>query len=173
MKGLSEMAVDLVWMASISLASLVKAITGQTIVNVFTVLGVLVSLYKSVYVPWKEAKPDIEFFTTPHYIGNKTAVNSMLIRNKGDGAATNLGIYFELKRPYTIKEIRSNLGYKLVEGGEGDWRVKMTWDRLEPKNILQVSMLIDADPIDISSIIPAVLRVWSDTGIIEEQGGLV
>lgn len=160
------MAVDLVW-------AFVRAITGQTFINLIAVAGLIISLYANVYVPWREAKPDIEFFTAPHYIGNDTAVNSMLIRNKGEGAATNVGIYFELKRPYTIKEIRSNLEYDLVEGGEANWRVKMTWDRLEPKNILKIAMLTDADPLDISSIIPAILRVWSDTGIIEEQGGLV
>lgn len=161
----SEITVDIIW-------AFMKAMTFQNIVNVFTVLGVLASLYKSVYVPWKEAKPDIEFFTTPHYIGNDTAVNSMLIRNKGKGAATNIGIYCELKRPHIIKKIRSNLDYKLVEGGEDDWRVKMTWKRLEPKNSINVALLIEADPMDISSIIPEVLRIWSDKGIIEEQGML-
>lgn len=164
------MAVYLVCMTSFSFASIVKAIPWQTIVNVFAVLGVIVSLYKSVYVPWKEARPDIEFFNTPHYIGDNTAVNSLLIRNRGDGAATNLGIYCRLKRPHIIKEIRSNLDYTLVEGGVDDWRVKMTWDRLEPKNSINVAMLIEADPLDISSVIPESLRVWSEDGIIEEQG---
>lgn len=151
-------------------ADLLASLTWQNIINGFTVLGVLISLYKSVYVPWKEAKPDIEFFTTPHYIGNNTAVNSMLIRNRGDGAATNIGIYCELERPHNIKEIRSKMKYNLVEGGVDDWKVKMTWERLEPRNSINVAILIEADPVDITSIIPHVLRVWSDTGIIEEQG---
>jgi len=46
----------------------------------------------------------------------------------------------------------------------------MIWERLEPKNSLNVAMFIESDPLDISSIIPEVLRVWSDKGIIEEQG---
>jgi len=133
-------------------------------------VGVLAALYTSIYIPWTEAKPDLEFHATPHYIGNNTALNSILIRNKGTAAATNIGIYFELTRPYTIKKIRSNLKYHLVEGGEGEWWVKMTWDRLEPGNSLDIAIFIESDPIDIYSIVPAVLRVWSDTGILKEQG---
>ena len=147
-----------------------KSLPWQIFVNIFTIVGVCVALYTSIIVPWMEEKPDLEFFTTPHYIGDNTAISSILIRNKGDAAATNIGIYFELSRPYTIKEINSNPKHELVEGGKGDWRVKMTWDRLEPRNSITVAIFIEADPFDILSIIPVNLRVWSDMGILEEQG---
>lgn len=144
--------------------------TWRNFKEVFVILGILASLYASIVVPWMRAKPDLEFYTTPHYIGNNTAISSILIRNKGDAAATNIGIYFELKRPYTIKNISSNPECNLAEGGEGDWRVKMTLDRLEPRNSLNVAIFTEADPTDITSIVPVILRVWSDTGILEEQG---
>lgn len=147
-----------------------KWMTWRNFKDICGIMGVIIALYTAVYLPWMEKKPDLEFFTTPHYIGNNTAISSILIRNKGDAAATNIGIYFELTRPYTIKEIRSNLKYDLVEGGEGDWKVKMMWDRLEPRNTLNLSIFIEADPVDILSIIPVILRVWSDSGILEEQG---
>lgn len=147
-----------------------KWMTWRNFKDICAIMGVIIALYTAVYLPWMEEKPDLEFFTTPHYIGNNTAISSILIRNKGDAAATNIGIYLELTRPYTIKEIRSNLEYDLVEGGEGDWRVKMMWDRLEPRNSLNLAIFIEADPVDILSIIPVNLRVWSDSGILEEQG---
>jgi len=147
-----------------------ELMTWQTFERLFLIVGVLVSVYASVLSPWLAAKPDLEFYTTPHYIGNNTAISSILIRNKGDAAAKNIGIYFELNRPYTIKKISSSPECVLAEGGEGDWRVKLTLDRLEPRNSLTVAIFIEADPVDINSIIPLILRVWSDTGILEEQG---
>ena len=144
--------------------------TWRNFKDICAIVAIIVTIYTNIYLPWMEAKPDLEFYTTPHYIGNNTAISSILIRNKGTAAATNIGIYFELTRPYTIKEIRSNIEYNPIEGGEDEWWVKMTWDRLEPGNSLKVSIFIEADPVDINSIVPAILRVWSDTGILEEQG---
>jgi len=146
-------------------------INWQNLINVFAVFGVIISLYFNVYIPWAETKPDLECYTVSHCIGDNTAITLILIRNKGDEAATNVGIYYELERSDAIKEICSNPEYNLVEGGEADWRVKMTWDRLEPGNSLKVSIFTEADPTDISSIVPVALRIWSDAGIIEDQGG--
>ena len=147
-----------------------KSMTWQTIINIFTIVGVLVALYTGIYLPMVEEKPDLEFHTTPHYVGNNTAVNAYLIRNKGTAAATNICIYFELNSLYTIKNITSNLEYNTIEGGVGMGKVKIRWDRLEPGNSLKVSIYVEADLFDIYSIIPESLRVWSDTGILEEQG---
>jgi len=135
---------------------------------VMSLIALVIVVYTDIVRPWLEAKPKLTYVTTPHFVPPDTAVNGFLITNRGKAPAKNIGLYIALLEGFTIKEITSNLEYKIIEGGIGQGRVKIVWEQLPPKNSIDVGVFSKADPAIVRSIVPKEFRLWHEDGIVDE-----
>jgi hypothetical protein len=133
---------------------------------IISLLAIAISLYTGVIRPWRAAKPELTYSADHYFITEDTASHDLLIWNKGNAPAKNIGLDITLQKPFKIKEFFTNPQAEVVSGGKGESSLRLSWKELPPKNYINVKIMSEAAKEKPQTAYPAEFKLWHEGGLV-------